>query len=141
MFAALVLGLSLVLAPPKPHIVWKPIPYGPQRKAEMAAYAEKHYGIHSWPLHPKVIAEHYTGSNSFSSAWNEFASNTPDPALGELPGPCAHFIVDRDGTISHLGGCAATRPDSTTRRSGSSTPVRRTLKSSTTPPSSAPRLR
>ena len=26
----------------------------------MAAYAEKHYGIHSWHLHPKVIVEHYT---------------------------------------------------------------------------------
>jgi N-acetyl-anhydromuramyl-L-alanine amidase AmpD len=68
----------------------------------MAAYAEKHYGIHSWRLHPKVIVEHYTGTNSFSSAWNEFAANTPDPELGELPGTCAHFIVDRNGTIYQL---------------------------------------
>jgi N-acetylmuramoyl-L-alanine amidase len=99
--AALALTISLAVAP-RPHIVWKPIPYGPARKAEMAAYARKHYGIHSWRLHPKVIVEHYTGSNSFSSAWNTFAANTPDPELGELPGTCAHFIVDRNGRIYQL---------------------------------------
>jgi beta-N-acetylhexosaminidase len=99
--ATLALTLSLALAP-KPHIVWKPIPYGPERKAEMAAYAGKHYGIHSWRLHPKVIVEHYTGSDSFAGAWNAFAANTPDGELGGLPGDCAHFIVDRDGTIYQL---------------------------------------
>jgi beta-N-acetylhexosaminidase len=99
--AALALAVSLAIAP-KPHIVWKPIPYGSQRRAEMAAYAERHYGIHSWRLYPRVIVEHYTGSNSFLSAWSAFAANTPDPELGELPGTCAHFIVDRDGTIYQL---------------------------------------
>ena len=101
MLAALALTISLAVAP-KPHVIWKPIPYGPRRKAEMAAYAKKHYGIHSWRLHPKVIVEHYTGSNSFSAAWNTFAANTPDPELGELPGTCAHFIVDRNGRIYQL---------------------------------------
>ena len=101
MLAALALTISLAIAP-KPHVIWKPIPYGPTRKAEMAAYAKKHYGIHSWRLHPKVIVEHYTGSNSFSAAWNTFAANTPDPELGELPGTCAHFIVDRNGRIYQL---------------------------------------
>jgi beta-N-acetylhexosaminidase len=99
--AALALAVSLAVAP-RPHIVWKPIPYGPERKAQMAAYAERHYGIHSWRLHPKVVVEHYTGSNSFSSTWNAFAANTPDGELGGLPGDCAHFIVDRDGTIYQL---------------------------------------
>jgi N-acetylmuramoyl-L-alanine amidase len=89
-------------APPRPHIVWKPIPFGAHRKAEMAAYSKKHYGIHSWVLHPKVIVEHYTGGESFSAAWSTFAANKPDPELGELPGTCAHFIVDRDGTIYQL---------------------------------------
>ncbi len=101
MFAALALTISLAVAS-RPHIVPKPIPYGPTRKAEMAAYAKKHYGIHSWRLHPRVIVEHYTGNNSFSSAWNTFAANTPDPELGELPGTCAHFIVDRNGRIYQL---------------------------------------
>jgi beta-N-acetylhexosaminidase len=100
-FAALALAISLAIAP-RPHIIWKPIPYGPQRKAEMAAYAEKHYGIHSWRLRPKVIVEHYTASNSFSSAWNTFAADTPDPELGEFPGTCAHFVVDRSGRIYQL---------------------------------------
>jgi N-acetylmuramoyl-L-alanine amidase len=101
-FVALLAAASLLLAPPKPHIVWKPIPYGAQRKAEMAAYAKKHYGIDSWRLDPKVIVEHYTAGNSFSAAWNAFASNAPDPELHELPGDCAHFIIDRDGTIYQL---------------------------------------
>ncbi len=99
--AALALAFSLAVAP-KPHIVSKPIPYGPRRKAEMAAYAERHYGIHSWRLRPKVVVEHYTGGESFSSAWNTFAADTRDPELGELPGTCAHFIVGRDGTIYQL---------------------------------------
>jgi len=86
----------------KPHIVWKPIPFGAARKAEMAAYAQKHYGIHSWRLHPQVIVEHYTATESFSSVWNSFASNSPDPELGELPGTCSHFVIDRDGTIYQL---------------------------------------
>jgi N-acetyl-anhydromuramyl-L-alanine amidase AmpD len=86
----------------QPHIVWRPIPYGPRRRAEMAQYAEKHYGIHSWVLRPKVIVEHYTANESFSATWNTFAADVPDPELGELPGTCAHFVVDRDGTIYQL---------------------------------------
>ena len=101
MLATLALTISLAVAP-RPHIIWKPIPFGPKRKAEMAAYARRHYGVHSWRLHPKVIVEHYTATNSFASAWNTFAANTPDPELGELPGNCAHFIVDRNGTIYQL---------------------------------------
>jgi len=85
-----------------PHIVWKPIPYGPRRRAEMAQYAEKHYGFRSWVLRPKVIVEHYTANESFSATWNAFAADVPDPELGELPGTCAHFVVDRDGTIYQL---------------------------------------
>jgi hypothetical protein len=86
---------------PRPPIVWKPITYGPKRRAEMAAYAKRHYGIDTWRLQgPHVIVEHYTASESFSSAWNSFASNAPDPELHELPGDCAHFIVDRDGPTS-----------------------------------------
>lgn len=92
----------LVAVAIQPHIVWKPIPYGPKRRAEMAQYAEKHYGVRSWVLHPKVIVEHFTANESFSATWNTFASDVPDPELGELPGTCAHFVVDRDGTIYQL---------------------------------------
>jgi beta-N-acetylhexosaminidase len=69
----------------------------------MAAYAERHYGIDTWRLiDPHVIVEHYTAIDSFSAAWNTFAANTPDPGLGELPGDCAQFVIDTDGTIYQL---------------------------------------
>jgi len=90
---ALALALAL-LAPPRPHIVWKPIPFGATRKAEMARYAERHYGIDSYVLHPKVIVEHYTATTSLASAYNTFASDAPDAER--------HFIIDRDGTIYQL---------------------------------------
>ena len=88
---------------PKPRIVTKLIPFGAARRAETAAYVQRHYGIQRWRLeHPHVIVEHYTASNSFTSAYSAFASDTPDSELGELPGVCAHFVVDRDGTIYQL---------------------------------------
>jgi len=99
---ALALVVAALLAPPRPHIVWKPIPYGPQRKAEMADYARRHYGIHTWRLNPKVIVEHYTATPTFSSVYNTFSHDVPDAELHSLPGTCAHFIVDRDGTIYQL---------------------------------------
>jgi N-acetylmuramoyl-L-alanine amidase len=69
----------------------------------MAAYAKRHYGIDTWRLvRPKVIVEHYTASSSFSSAYWTFYSDTPDSELHELPGTCAHFVIDSDGTIYQL---------------------------------------
>jgi N-acetylmuramoyl-L-alanine amidase len=103
--AALLVALALLApaAPPKPAIVSKPIPFGVQRKAEMAAYARRHYGLNSWRLtSPHVIVEHYTASDSFSSAYWTFYSDTADSELHELPGVCAHFIIDKDGTIYQL---------------------------------------
>jgi beta-N-acetylhexosaminidase len=96
---ALVVALAVVV---KPHIVWKPIPFGAKRKAEMAQYAERHYGIDSYVLHPKVIVEHYTATTTFASAYNTFAADVPDAELHQLPGTCAHFIIGRDGTIYQL---------------------------------------
>ena len=103
MRALLALLVATAVVPVRPAIVAKPIPFGPQRRAEMARYAERHYGLHTWRLeHPRVIVEHYTASDSFSSAWNTFARDTPDAELHELPGTCAHFVIDRDGTIYQL---------------------------------------
>jgi N-acetylmuramoyl-L-alanine amidase len=99
--AALLLATSAVAA--RPPIVSKPIPFGSQRRTETAQYAARHYGVRTWRLvHPRVIVEHYTASESFSSAWNTFAADAPDAELHELPGTCAHFVVDRDGTIYQL---------------------------------------
>jgi len=97
------LALLAPAAPPKPPIVSKPIPFGPQRKAESAAYARRHYGVNTWRLkNPRVIVEHYTASESFASAYSTFAADTPDGELHELPGTCAHFVIDKDGTIYQL---------------------------------------
>jgi N-acetylmuramoyl-L-alanine amidase-like protein len=102
--AVLVAALAtLLLAAPAPAIVWRPIPFGARRKAETAAYAKRHYGFRSYRLrHPHVIVEHYTVTSTFSQAFNTFAPDVPDSELHELPGTCAHFVVDRDGTIYQL---------------------------------------
>ncbi|HEX4525109.1 MAG TPA: peptidoglycan recognition family protein [Gaiellaceae bacterium] len=95
--------LVAAAAPARPPIVSKPIPFSAARRAETARYAERHYGLSTWRLvRPRVIVEHYTASDSFSSAWNTFASDAPDPELHERPGTCAHFVIDRDGTIYQL---------------------------------------
>jgi N-acetylmuramoyl-L-alanine amidase len=100
---ALTVAATFSAAPSQPPIVSKPIPFGAERRAETAAYAQRHYGLDTWRLvHPHVIVEHYTANTSFSAAWSSFAGNTPDPELGELPGTCAHFVIDRDGTIYQL---------------------------------------
>jgi N-acetyl-anhydromuramyl-L-alanine amidase AmpD len=87
----------------RPHVVWKPIPFGATRKAETTKYVRRHYGSGTWRLkHPHVIVEHYTATTTFQPVWNTFASDEPDPELHELPGTCAHFVIDRDGTIYQL---------------------------------------
>ena len=88
---------------PPPAIVQSPIPYPAKRKRDMAAYAQRHYGKRSFRLEgPKVIVEHYTANTSYSATWNTFAADVPDVELHELPGTCAHFVIDSDGTIHQL---------------------------------------
>lgn len=99
--SALVLAAALLV--PRPDIVSRPIPFPPARKAETAAYARRHYGLSTWRLvHPHAIVEHVTVTTSFAPVWSTFAADRPDPELHELPGTCAHFVVDRDGTIYQL---------------------------------------
>jgi hypothetical protein len=85
----------------EPEIVWKPIPYGPRRRSQMAAYSARHYGVRRWELTRKVaIVEHYTTGTTWQGAWNTFAANSKH--LGEYPGTCAHFLIHTDGTIYQL---------------------------------------
>jgi N-acetylmuramoyl-L-alanine amidase len=87
----------------KPHIVWDPIPFGAKRKAEMAAYAERHYALHTDKLvDPHVIVIHYTDSPTFQSTFNTFAPDVPDPELHELPNVCSHYVIDAHGIIHQL---------------------------------------
>jgi N-acetylmuramoyl-L-alanine amidase len=101
--ALAVTGAAPAKAPPRPHIVWKPIPFGAKRIAETRAYEMRHYGLdRSTLVGPHVIVEHYTANNSFEATWSTFAADTPDLELHELPGDCAQFVVDTDGTIYQL---------------------------------------
>ena len=87
----------------RPLIVSRPVPFAADRRRQMRAYARRHYGLDTEQLtDPKVIVEHFTASDTFASAYSTFASNAPDPELHELPGVCAHFVVDRDGAIYQL---------------------------------------
>jgi beta-N-acetylhexosaminidase len=87
----------------RPTIVEDPIPFGARRKAEMLAYAIRHYGLHTYRLlHPHVIVIHYTETPDFRSTYETFAPDVRDSELHELPGTCAHFVIDRDGTIHQL---------------------------------------
>jgi N-acetylmuramoyl-L-alanine amidase len=91
---------------PKPHIIWDPIPFGPERKAQMVAYVRRHYGSFMAPtyklVHPHVIVIHFTESPTFQSTYNTFAPDVPDSELHELPGTCAHFVIDKAGGIHQL---------------------------------------
>jgi len=99
--AGAVLALAKAIAPPRE--VPKPIPFTAERKADMAAYARRHYGIDDYRLrNPKVIVEHYTATSAFAPVFDYFSRNEPDPELHELPGVCSHYVIDRDGTIYRL---------------------------------------
>ena len=99
--ARAVLSVARAVAPPS--VRRTPIPYGERRRAEMRAYARRHYGIDDFRLsRPRVIVQHYTASNSFRAAYDTFARDVPDVELHELPGVCAHYLIDRDGTIHEL---------------------------------------
>jgi len=105
--AVLAVGASQVVragaAAERPAIAWSPIPFGADRVRQMRAYAQRHYGLHrARLLEPKAIVEHFTATSTYRPAWNTFAANAPDVEFGERPGVCAHFIVDRDGTIHQL---------------------------------------
>ncbi len=93
-------------AVPRPKILWDPIPFGAERKAQMVAYARRHYGSFMKPTYrlidPHVIVIHYTETPTFQATYNTFAPDTPDPELHELPNTCSHFVIDKAGVIHQL---------------------------------------
>jgi hypothetical protein len=99
--AGAVLALARAIAPQP--VVSRPIPFGARRRSEMRAYSLRHYGIDDFRLRrPRVIVEHLTATSTLAPVLNTFATDAPDPELGELPGVCAHYVVDRDGTVLGL---------------------------------------
>ncbi|MDX6664061.1 MAG: hypothetical protein QOG68_267 [Solirubrobacteraceae bacterium] len=87
----------------RPPIIRDFIPFPKKRVDETRAYARRHYGLNTALLkHPHVIVEHYTAGTSYQSAYNTFAPDVPDIELHELPGLCAHFVIDRGGRVHQL---------------------------------------
>lgn len=103
MSAALLAAIALGASVPEPRIVRSPIPFPDARKRQMRRYSERHYGRAAHELRAvRTIVEHYTATTSYPSVFDTFASNARDPELGELPGTCAHFVIEADGTIHQL---------------------------------------
>jgi len=95
--------VAALLAFSPPAIQQWRIPFPQKRRDEMRAYARRHYGLNTALLkNPKVIVEHVTVTSSYRATWNTFAPDVPDAELHELPGTCAHFVVDRAGKIHQL---------------------------------------
>jgi hypothetical protein len=75
-----------------------PIAFDSKRRADMAAYAQAHYGINSADLDPKAIVLHFTATDS-----NPFSIFDPNVKNGgELPNVTSHFAVMQDGTIEQF---------------------------------------
>ncbi len=92
------IGRAAAAAVPHPPIVRRLIPFPPKRKREMAAYSKRHYGKARWRLiHPHVIVEHISVTDSIDALYNTFAPDNPDPELHELPNVCSHFGVGSNG--------------------------------------------
>jgi len=94
-------------AAPRPPIVYDPIPFGQKRKNQMAAYAQRHYGVYTSSFGiPKQVILHYTVSPTYSSTWNWMAANSAAPGNAgtkkEKPGACTHFVVAKNGSIYQL---------------------------------------
>ena len=71
---------------------------------EMRAYARRHYGIDDYRLAPPARDRRALHGHGHASrpCCNTFATDAPDVELGELPGVCAHYVIDRDGTVYGL---------------------------------------
>ena len=62
------------------------IPFGKARARQMAAYSKRHYGVREHRLlDVRTIVEHYTASNTYSSAYNTFADNAPTSSSASCP--------------------------------------------------------
>jgi len=86
----------------KPPIRQALIPFSEKRRRETEQYAQRHYGRASADLEPRAIVQHFTVTPTAASTRALFSRDEPDVELKELPGLCAHFLIDQDGTIEQL---------------------------------------
>ena len=97
------LARASATAVPKPRIVWDPIPFGARRRAETAAYAERHYGLHTYKLiNPHVIVIHYTDGPQFRVRVQHVRARCAGQRAARAPGVCAHLVIDSAGVIHQL---------------------------------------
>lgn len=76
------------------------IAFGKERKRQTAGYSKRHYGKRTWRLRKRrAVVLHWTAGSSWQGARQTFAANEPN--LGERPGVCAHYIIEKSGEI-HL---------------------------------------
>lgn len=83
------------------NVVDASIPYGPERREQMAGYALQRYGTRTSSLRPSAIVLHFTESDD--NPWSTigyFAQNQPNG--GMYPQVCAHFVLGKDGTAYQL---------------------------------------
>jgi hypothetical protein len=84
-----------------PNIDEDHIPYGSERRSQMAAYSKRHYGHREWRLlQHRAIVLHFTDTSTYGPVWNTFASNAPN--MGERPGVCAQYVVGKEGGVHEL---------------------------------------
>ncbi len=96
-------GDRVLISSKKPPIRKWLIPFGHQRKHEMAAYSERHYGEHTWRLRrPRMVVEHIAVASSAEAVHNTFSPDVRDGELGELPNVCTHFVISSSGRIYRL---------------------------------------
>ena len=110
----------------KPAIEWDRIPFGEARRAQMRAYSKRHYGSPVARLRdPKVIVEHFTATDVVLLGLEHVRGQRARRRVRRAPGVCAHFVIDRDGTIHQLVPLQLTLPPHRRpqphARSGSST--------------------
>ena len=69
----------------------------------MRRYARRHYGIDDYHLRsPRVVVLHLSVTENVRSVIETFSRDEPDSELGELPGVCAHYVIDAGGRILEL---------------------------------------
>ncbi len=92
-----------------PHIIDKPIDFGPERIAMTKAYIKSHYGknVENIEITPKIIILHWTAEMDFDKSFKrlqpeKLLSDRKDIVKASALNVSSQFMVARDGTIYRL---------------------------------------
>lgn len=100
-------------AVPKPKIDFDPIPFGDDRKRQMANYSHRHYGDREWRLKdPEAIVLHFTATSTYPPVFNTFADHV-DWRRGDVR-EFRRLVADLTRSVRALGRAStpAERPQS-----------------------------